>query len=128
LKSARVILALFSPAAVERPWVNFEAGGAWFSEDKILVPLCIGGLNPANLPKPYSNIQGASLDGELRSGAWYIIQDLWQILKSKKISPRPFLPDDRDVNALAVALNRWNETELARAAYKRRTGKDAPDN
>ena len=48
-RSAKIVIALFSPEAVKRPWVNFEAGGAWFSPEKMLIPLCIGGLSPATL-------------------------------------------------------------------------------
>ena len=121
LKSAKVVLALFSRAAIERPWVNFEAGGAWFSDDKKLVPICIGRLSPANLPKPYSNIQGASLDdrsnttpgsfqapGLLGMNVWYIVQDLWKILNLGGTSPPPFGFDDPEVEKLNTALNRWN--------------------
>jgi hypothetical protein len=121
LKSARVILALFSPAAIQRPWVNFEAGGAWFSDDKTLVPICIGGLSPASLPKPYSNIQGATFDdrGNLPYGAfqvpglihaalWYVVQDLWKILDLSGTSPAQFELDDPEVEQLNIALNRWN--------------------
>src|SRR5436190_11760403 len=32
LKSAKIVIALFSPMSIKRPWVNFEAGGAWFSD------------------------------------------------------------------------------------------------
>ncbi len=53
---------------MNRLWVNFEAGGAWFSGDKKLIPVCIGGLSPARLPKPYSNIQGIDLQ-DLESAA-----------------------------------------------------------
>ncbi len=34
LMSAKVVLALFSREAIKRRWVNFEAGGAWFSTGK----------------------------------------------------------------------------------------------
>ncbi len=117
-KSARV---LFSPAAIVRPWVNFEASGAWFSDDKTLVPICIGGLSPESLPKPYSNIQGANLDdrgnlphgafqipGLLRAALCYIVQDLWKILNLSDTSPAQFELNDPDVEQLDIALNVWN--------------------
>ena len=103
LKSAKVILALFSPEAIDRPWVNFEAGGAWFSDEKRLIPICIGNLSPANLPKPYSNIQGATLDA---SQAWYIVKDLWLVLEKGALVPPPF-HNDENVKALSEALHRW---------------------
>jgi len=75
LKSAKVVIALFSPESVERPWVNFEAGGAWFSDTKKLIPVCIGGLIPARLPKPYSNIQGINLQD--RESIRDFVKELW---------------------------------------------------
>ena len=46
LNSAKVVIALFSDAALNRPWVHFEAGGAWFAEKK-LMPVCLGILKEA---------------------------------------------------------------------------------
>jgi hypothetical protein len=122
LKSAKVVIALFSPESVERPWVNFEAGGAWFSDTKKLIPVCIGGLNPARLPKPYSNIQGIDLQD--RESIRDFVEELWRILAPEQ-SMRPFQQRDEDVRALYDALGSWGwrrETR-ARVASKRRTGK-----
>ena len=107
LRSAKVVLALFSPAAINRPWVNFEAGAAWFSDEKILIPICIGNLSPENLPKPYSNIQGASLDRDLSSAVWYMIQDLWKVLELTGTSPPPFNIEDRDLSLLSMSIYEW---------------------
>ena len=108
LKSAKLVFALFSPTAIHRPWVNFEAGGAWFSDDKTLIPICIGGLSPSNLPKPYSNIQGVTLDdGRPESVFWYMVQDLWALLQLPGLSPLPRVGPDEHDKALADALNRW---------------------
>jgi hypothetical protein len=105
--------------------MNFEAGGAWFSDDKILVFICIGGLKTPNLPKPYSTIQGASLDGEIQSAAWYCVQHLWKILKRKGTSPLPLSVTDKHVNGLARALVRWKTAKRADVAYKRLAAADA---
>jgi len=124
LKSAKVVIALFSPESVERPWLNFEAGSAWFSDTKKLIPVCIGGLNPSRLPKPYSNIQGLDLqDHESIRG---FVEELWGILAPAQ-SMRPFQRRDEDVRALYAALNSWSWRRKARADYKRRTGKDLAD-
>jgi len=97
LRDARIIIALFSPQSITRPWVNFEAGGAWFSDDKILMPLCIGGIKPETLPKPYSNIQGADLtDG---AAAGYIVSSIWRQL-SLDGSPPMIMLDDQDLKDL----------------------------
>jgi hypothetical protein len=121
LKSAKVVIALFSPESVERPWVNFEAGGAWFSDTKKLIPVCIGGLIPARLPKPYSNIQGINLQD--RESIRDFVKELWGFLAPAQ-SMRPFQRRDEDVRAFYDALGTWGWKRKARAEYKRRTGKD----
>ena len=113
LKAAKVVIALFSPEAISRPWVNFEAGGAWFSSEKILMPLCLGGLNPATLPKPYSNIQGADLTDD--STPWTLIQDIWEALAIPGMTPPPFSSRDEDLKELAHELERW---KVASRAWK----------
>lgn len=105
LRASRVVIALFSPEAVKRPWVNFEAGGAWFAADKKLIPLCIGGLNPAQLPKPYSNIQGANLHD--LGTPYYLIEALWKILAISALTPPPFPLNDSEVLELQQELERW---------------------
>jgi hypothetical protein len=124
LKSARVVIALFSPESVERPWVNFEAGGAWFSGTKKLIPVCIGGLKPARLPKPYSNIQGIDLQD--RESIRDFVEELWRILSPAQ-SMRPFQRRDEDVGALYAALRSWRWRREERVKYKRRTGRDLAD-
>jgi hypothetical protein len=63
LKMAKVTILMLSPVSVGRPWVNFEAGGAFFT-DKRIIPVCFGGLSKGSMPKPYSNFQGIDLDDE----------------------------------------------------------------
>ncbi len=104
LKTAKIVIALFSPESVRRPWVNFEAGGAWFSEDKVLIPLCLGGLNPAKLPKPYSDIQGASLEEE--DTPFYLYAKAVKVLRLG-LHPLPFSNSDVDVRDLRSELSRW---------------------
>jgi hypothetical protein len=62
LKAAKVLISMLSPNSAEKPWVNFEAGAAWFSESTHLIPVCFGGLTLANLPKPYSILQAVEID------------------------------------------------------------------
>jgi TIR domain-containing protein len=107
MKSARVVLALFSPEAIARPWVNFELG-AWFADGKTLVPLCIGGVEPANLPKPYSNIQGTKLEDS--ASLWQLVQAIWKLLEISGITPPPFGWADEDVNDFLRELDRWSKS------------------
>ena len=107
LNSSKVVIALFSDRALTRPWVHFEAGGAWFSE-KVLIPVCLGNLDPANLPKPYSNIQGCNLH---ESGSpYYLVQSTWKVLRSSFFSPPPCF-DDKDEKALRESLLRWQASQ-----------------
>jgi hypothetical protein len=121
LTSAKIVLALFSPESIDRPWVNFEAGGAWFSKNKTLIPVCIGGLKPAHLPKPYSNIQGIDLQD--RECIRDFVEELWKILSPGK-SPPPFARKDAEVQALYQDLAWWARARRARASLKRMTGKE----
>jgi hypothetical protein len=111
LRAAKAVLAIFSPESVGRPWVNFEAGGAWFSEGKVLIPLCIGMIRPETLPKPYSNIQGAHLaDAATLS---YLVSTMWERLKLPGLQPVPFRDKDTDVAGFLAAVaswQRWRQT------------------
>ena len=60
LDRAKCVVVLCSPQSVARPWVNFEVGAAWLRELPVM-PLCHGGLEPAQLRPPFSLLQGGSL-------------------------------------------------------------------
>lgn len=60
LNNAAIVLVICSKDAVSRPWVNFEAGGAWMAKKRV-VPVCCGGLSPADLPQPLASRQAYSL-------------------------------------------------------------------
>jgi len=59
LKESKVVLSLLSKESVKRPWINFEAGAAWI--DKVLIPLCFGGLEKGMMPAPYNQLQALQL-------------------------------------------------------------------
>jgi TIR domain len=102
LNSSKVVIALFSQGALTRPWVHFEAGGAWFA-GKALIPVCLGGVDPARLPKPYSNIQGCNLHKD--GSPYYLFQSIWTVLRPSTIVPPP-LPDE-DERTLQESLVKW---------------------
>jgi HEAT repeat protein len=60
LRTASLEIVLCSPASINRPWINFEAGAAWLQGIPV-VPLCHSGLEPHNLPMPLSALQGGKL-------------------------------------------------------------------
>jgi TIR domain len=107
---ATVVIALFSDAASRRQWVHFEAGGAWFSRGKHLIPLCIGGIKPAELGKPYANIQGADLHD--RATAQYLVNTITRALRPgmRGMPPRQLGPEDKDVKRLMTGLAQWKDS------------------
>ncbi len=56
LKEASIVLVLCSDYSILRPWINFEAGGAWMASKRV-IPVCHGGLLPSNLPQPLASLQ-----------------------------------------------------------------------
>jgi hypothetical protein len=61
LSAARVVVVLLSEKSVARPWINFEAGAAWLSSEKVVIPCCYGHLSKEKLPHPYSSLQAVDL-------------------------------------------------------------------
>lgn len=60
LKRSSVLLVICSKDSVSRPWVNFEAGGAWIAGKRV-IPLCHGGLSVEDLPEPLQSLQAYEL-------------------------------------------------------------------
>ncbi len=111
--AASVVIALFSLEAASRQWVHFEAGGAWFHRNKCLIPLCIGGVKPVDLGKPYANIQGADLHEW--TTAHYLISTVAKALRPeiRHLPPREFEKDDEDVRRLIDRLDAWKTVKAA---------------
>jgi hypothetical protein len=83
LEGSKVVVLMLSALSVTRPWINFEAGGAWLAK-KPIIPACFGGLGREKLPKPYSAIQALDLPGDL----YYLVRSVAKHLKT--MSPPPF--------------------------------------
>lgn len=64
LTDAKVVILLLSKRSMSRPWVNFEAGGAWLT-NKVIIPCCYGDQTKGTLPHPYSSIQALDLANEM---------------------------------------------------------------
>ena len=60
LRDAPIVLVLCSSRSVQRPWVNFEAGGAWIAGKRV-VPICHAGMRPPDLPEPLKSLQAYNL-------------------------------------------------------------------
>ncbi|MBX3575597.1 MAG: toll/interleukin-1 receptor domain-containing protein [Rhizobiaceae bacterium] len=61
LRGADLVIVLCSPRSVRKPWVLFEAGGAW-ARERPLLPICHSGLAVSDLISPLSSFQAISLD------------------------------------------------------------------
>lgn len=61
IRSSRLMIVLLSPSSLSRPWINFEAGGAWMRGIRVLC-ICHSGQRKADLPAPYSHLQAVELE------------------------------------------------------------------
>jgi hypothetical protein len=110
LRTAKVVISLFSPVSVKRPWVNFEAGAAWVREETRLIPVCFGGVSKGKMPKPYSSIQAVQLEDF--SDQYYLLSSTLHHLN--KMTPPPVPPlSDADEGGVWGA-----EIERAREPYR----------
>jgi hypothetical protein len=86
LTAAKVVLCLFSPRSMGRPWLHFEAGAAWLT-NRILIPVCIGGLGREDLQIPYAGIQSVTLTDT--HSAYYLIRSICKYIPLKSGFPVP---------------------------------------
>lgn len=61
LSDSQVFLVICSPASLTRPWINFEAGGAWFKGIPV-IPICHSGQRKDQLPYPFSALQAIQIE------------------------------------------------------------------
>lgn len=61
LKRSAFVFPLLSKESMKRPWINFESGSAFMSENTEIIPLCHMDLSPSGLIVPYSYFQAYDL-------------------------------------------------------------------
>lgn len=60
IKESKIVLILVSSESATRPFINFEAGGAWLASKRV-IPLCHSGMVPESLPEPMRRLQAINL-------------------------------------------------------------------
>jgi hypothetical protein len=61
ISSSDVMLVFLSTESVNRPWILFETGAAWFSKKKV-IPVCYKGMIPNALPEPIRRLQAVDIN------------------------------------------------------------------
>ncbi|MFH0958594.1 MAG: toll/interleukin-1 receptor domain-containing protein [Pseudomonadota bacterium] len=61
ISSSDVMLVFLSTESVNRPWILFETGAAWFSKKKV-IPICYKGMIPSALPDPIRRLQAVDIN------------------------------------------------------------------
>jgi hypothetical protein len=64
LHDCRIFIAMCSDLSFSKHWVHIETGAAW-AMGKPVVPVCYGGKDKGNLPRPYSSFHAINLDDDL---------------------------------------------------------------
>lgn len=87
LLGCKVMVSLLTPESVRRPWINFEAGAAWFAQ-KPVIPACFGGLSKGLMPQPFASLQGVDLPADTHNLFIAVSRHLsW-------LPPLPYVPGD----------------------------------
>ncbi|MHB8648260.1 MAG: toll/interleukin-1 receptor domain-containing protein [Thermomicrobiales bacterium] len=82
LDEAEVALILCSKESITRPWINFEAGVAWYKGIPMM-PVCHTDLTVSTLPQPYSR-QGAVNANDARH-----LRDMYEVIARARGSALP---------------------------------------
>jgi len=61
IRSADTVLMLLSPHSFDRPWINIEAGAFW-ANDKTILPLLHGGLTASDIHRPLADYQAININ------------------------------------------------------------------
>ena len=107
LDRASAVLVLCSKASLQRPWVQFEVGAAWYKGTTI-IPVCHSGMKLADLPLPLAALQGIEL------GTEHGLQKLNTTIASILRMPRTPQPND-----IAARLERIHALEGDPATMQR---------
>lgn len=100
LVKADVVIILCSNASVQRPWVQFELGGAWLRGTPV-IPICHAKMLTKDLPIPLSWLQALNLRDPADLPRLYA--RLSQLLQS------PFTPQIQDLDKVKARIDELEE-------------------
>jgi len=69
ISSSDVMLVFLSTESVNRPWILFETGAAWFSKKKV-IPICYKGMIPNALPEPIRRLQAVDINADTQAASF----------------------------------------------------------
>ena len=107
LKDASIVLVLCSNYSILRPWINFEAGGAWMANKRV-IPICHGGMLPSNLPHPLASLQAYVLSSAKD------FKDLVELLASAADLKSPEFDPHKLLNSSQQTYQPLNMIELSK--------------
>jgi len=96
IEKADIMLVLCSGDSVNRPWIQFEAGAAWFAKKTKVIPICHKGMTPSALPEPIRRLQAVDINAESEA------QQLHKLAQA--ISTSGSLPDPTPISIEQLPL------------------------
>src|SRR5204863_8257033 len=115
LHQCEMLVLMLSKRALNRSWVNFEAGAVWLT-GRPVIPVCFGNVSKHKLATPYASMQALDIPKD----AGYLIESVYRHLSVKPPPPlSPYLmglilagPGPRDP-AVQERMNRYERVEDA---------------
>ena len=104
LAACQVVVLMLSKRSVVRPWVNFEAGGAWLT-NKNLIPVFFGNLTVDTLPRPYADLIAV----DLRNDPYEVIQGVCRSIEPRPLPPPPIFRDGEQAREIREEPERFED-------------------
>ncbi len=89
ITTSDVMLVFLSTESVNRPWILFETGAAWFSKKKV-IPICYEGMTPSSLPDPIRRLQAVDINATTPAESFSLL--------AKAVQKSCNLPDPKPID------------------------------
>jgi len=101
LDACEVLVAVLSPAALQRPWVNIELGAAWIRGITV-IPFCHSGNRAEQLDRPFQDFQGVDIDNP--DPGWDLLAGVADALKLQHPARLDFATFKAELLAAAASV------------------------